>query len=212
VLRNSVALKQYGAADCIGRSYSRLNADYEIMHKLCRFFLEHTGPTHDAGNRGMLPFLVDMARLFELFVARWLGAHLDPRYTLTTKDKWYAGNNRELCMESDLLISDARSREPLCVLDTKYKLGDKVDNNDYYQVVTYANTIGCRHAILVYPTALAQGFRGDTGNIAVRTAIFDIAHDLDEGGKELLRTIYSVLEEQRHEVGSVLPSTPGSHP
>ncbi|MCX7038200.1 MAG: hypothetical protein NT005_03560 [Spirochaetes bacterium] len=43
---------------------------------MCRFFLESSGPTHEPGGNLMLPFLVDMARLFELFVAEWLQQHI----------------------------------------------------------------------------------------------------------------------------------------
>ena len=52
-----------GADRCVGRTYNRLNADYEPMHALCRFFLENSGPAHARGDRSMLPFLVNMPRL-----------------------------------------------------------------------------------------------------------------------------------------------------
>ncbi len=51
-----------GPDSCDGRTYNRLNADYEPMHALCRFFLNNSGPTHERGDRPMLPFLVNMSR------------------------------------------------------------------------------------------------------------------------------------------------------
>ena len=50
---------------CVKRLYHRLNEDYRPLHGLCRFFLEHTGPTNRPGDKSMLPFLINMALLFE---------------------------------------------------------------------------------------------------------------------------------------------------
>ena len=58
--------------------YHRLNRDYEVLHALCRFFLENSGPAHSSGGHTFFPFLVDMAQLFERFVAGWLQKHLPP--------------------------------------------------------------------------------------------------------------------------------------
>ena len=44
LLQPIVSLRPFLPSDCQNRSYSRLNQDYAIMHALCRFFLEHTGP------------------------------------------------------------------------------------------------------------------------------------------------------------------------
>jgi 5-methylcytosine-specific restriction enzyme subunit McrC len=83
-LRGSVTVRPFGPLDCMSRRYNRLNADYPPLHALCRFFLESSGPTHEPGGKRMLPFLVDMARLFEPFVAEWLQQHL-PRTLLTSR-------------------------------------------------------------------------------------------------------------------------------
>jgi 5-methylcytosine-specific restriction enzyme subunit McrC len=194
LLRNTVTLMPFFAVDCACRTYSRLNSDYEIMHKLCRFFLENTGPTHETGDRSMLPFLLDMSSLYESFVARWLKAHLDPRYTLSIQENRVIGVNNELRMVMDLLIRDAATNEPICVLDTKYKAAESVGNDDFYQVVTYANTVGCESAILVYPIALKQRFDATSGDISVRSAAFDIGGDLDACGRALLEEVYALLD------------------
>ncbi|VAW39672.1 hypothetical protein MNBD_CHLOROFLEXI01-335, partial [hydrothermal vent metagenome] len=44
LLQPITTLRPFQASDCQNRSYSRLNQDYAVMHALCRFFLEHTGP------------------------------------------------------------------------------------------------------------------------------------------------------------------------
>ena len=92
-LSNSISLRFFSSFDCTNRTYNRLNDDYDILHKLCRFFLENTGPTQDVGGRSMMPFLVDMSRLFELFVARWLTERLDNKYELHSQESvsWSSG-------------------------------------------------------------------------------------------------------------------------
>ena len=44
---------------CLGRLDHRLNQDYQSLHALCHFFLAGSGPTHRAGDHGMLPFLIE---------------------------------------------------------------------------------------------------------------------------------------------------------
>ena len=66
VVAGVATLEPCSARDCIGRNYSRLNADYGPLHALCRFFLESSGPTHAAGGSTILPFSVNMPDLFEV--------------------------------------------------------------------------------------------------------------------------------------------------
>ncbi len=196
VLRNSVSLRTFYEFDCNGRNYSRLNADYEILHKLCRFFLENTGPTQNLGDRSMVPFLVDMARLFELFVSRWLQQHLDTSYLLKFQETFTIGEKGDLKMVMDLVLYDRGTRRPLCVLDTKYKAHSTVSNDDYYKVVAYADRLGCENAFLIYPKELEYPFDEKPGKIRVKTAVFDIGGDLDQSGKKLLDRLYSVIEKR----------------
>jgi 5-methylcytosine-specific restriction enzyme subunit McrC len=58
------------------------------MHALCRFFLECRGPGHETGDRKMIPFLVNMNNLYELFVARWLEKNLtEERYSVQCQEE-----------------------------------------------------------------------------------------------------------------------------
>lgn len=195
VLRNSISLKPYCHHHCVGRTYSRLNCDYEILHKLCRFFLENTGPTQNLGDRSMIPFMLDMARLFELFVARWLELHLDKRYRIKKQEGLTIGGKGSLRMIMDLLICDARTARPLCVLDTKYKAHNTVSPADYNQVVAYADATGCENAILIYPGKLEHPFDEKPGTIRVKAAVFDIGADLSAAGEAMLRQLYDTVLE-----------------
>ncbi|NLD38444.1 MAG: restriction endonuclease [Desulfatiglans sp.] len=194
ILRNSISLKCFTGIGCANRTYNRLNADYEILHKLCRFFLDNTGPTQDTGGHSMIPFLVDMAHLFELFVSRWLEEKIDSRYLVQRQESLYIGKQSTLRMQMDILISDRQSQKPLCVLDTKYKRDNSVSPSDYYQVVAYADAVSCQQAALIYPSESLVPFDAKPGGIRVRTIVFDLGTDLDDAGKKFIQTLYSILE------------------
>lgn len=171
---------------CIGRLYNRLNDDYEPLHGLCRFFLEHRGPTHHQGDNAMMPFLMDMARLFELFVAEWLKRHLPKEYELKEQHTVNFGASGELQFRIDVVILDRKSGTPLLILDTKYKVPDSPSTTDIHEVRSYAEALGCCEAILVYPIKLPNSMNITAGNIRVRTLTFSLNDDIEEAGKEFL--------------------------
>src|SRR4028118_1111518 len=81
-LQGFVTLKPFKSEACIDRNYHRLNEDYQLLHALCRFFLDPTGPKIGSGDREMLPFLIDMANLYKQFVAEWLKANTPKRFNV----------------------------------------------------------------------------------------------------------------------------------
>jgi 5-methylcytosine-specific restriction enzyme subunit McrC len=194
VLRNSVTLKPFSEIDCIDREYNRLNSEYEVLHKLCRFFLENSGPTQNYGDHSMIPFLINMARLFELFVGRWLQRNIDKtRYHLKRKESLNVDSSGTLKIEMDLVLYNTSTGIPVCVLDTKYKAHDSVRPEDYYQVLAYAENIGCTDAILIYPLALEKPLDVRPRNIRVRGLPFDIGKDIEASGRVLLELVYSTV-------------------
>lgn len=181
VLQGSVSMEPCLPEACVGRLYNRLNDDYQPLHALCRFFLEHIGPTHDRGDRDMIPFLVPMARLFELFVAEWLRAHLPKRYMLKTQESVHFGESRELRFQIDLVLYDTEIGRPMAVLDTKYKNPERPSERDVQQVVAYAESKGCREAVLVYPAESHLDVL--VGGIRVRNMVFELGGDLEAAGQ-----------------------------
>ena len=185
-VRPFVALEPVDPSQCLRRLYHRLNEDYEPMHALCHFFLENVGPSYRSGERNMVPFLIGMAHLYEEFVARWLehrgidGYHLRAQHTMS----WDRENGRQSRM--DLVLADADTGEPVCVLDTKYKAPDKPSDEDIYQVVFYAHLLGCHEAALVYPVPLVSPINTWIGDIHVRTLTFALEGNLDEAGERFL--------------------------
>ncbi|MCC7439299.1 MAG: restriction endonuclease [Armatimonadetes bacterium] len=184
-------------SDCINRHYTRINQDYQLLHALCRFFLEHSGPTHQLGDRTMIPFLVNMGRLFELFVAQWLLAHLPAEYRLVAQERVAVDAAGAFPITLDMVIYNAASNRPLLVIDTKYKTADSPSPDDLQQVVAYSVARGCASAVLIYPTQLRRPFNGRYGQseIAIRTVAFDIATDIEKGGRRMLEELLLLLSE-----------------
>nr|MBP7323286.1 restriction endonuclease [Deltaproteobacteria bacterium] len=176
------------------RLYNRLNEDYRPLHALCRFFLEHSGPTHHSGDKTMLPFVVEMARLYELFVAEWLKTHLPASIRLGKQETVAVGENNDLSFQIDLVLYDALTDKALCVLDTKYKAKDKPETHDVTQVVTYAEMKNCQEAILVYPVSLPTPMNEKIGQkIMVRTMSFPLSNDLEAAGQMFMGNLLQTL-------------------
>lgn len=185
LLQSITTLRPFQTNDCQNRSYSRLNQDYAVMHALCRFFLEHTGPQLQHGTHQMIPFLLNMAQLFERFVANWLKSHLPAPYRIKAQESTTIGPNDELRFQIDLTLYDENGR-PLAVLDTKYKTPDKPSPADISQVITYAKAKGCHHAMLIYPQRLPKPLHVQVGDVHLHTLAFGLDGDLDEAGSQFI--------------------------
>ena len=194
VTRSFTTLQPYAPQDCVGRLYSRLNDDYQPMHALCRFFLEHTGPSHEIGDRAILPFLVDMARLYELFVAEWLDQHLCREVAyVKAQERVTVGAQQTLRMDIDLTLYDARTHRVICVLDTKYKVPDAPSQADIFQVMAYAQAKECQEAVLIYPTSLEKPLDVQMPRVRVRSLPFSVDGDLEEAGQAFVQVLYRAL-------------------
>lgn len=185
-----VSLRPFRGEDCAGRTYNRLNADYEILHALCRFFLDHTGPVNAAGDYAMLPFLVHMPTLFEQFVAAWLQAHLPTQLAVRAQQSVGTSHTGSaLRPRIDLVIYDRATGQPRAVLDTKYKTDVRPSEADVYQVMAYADFVRCEEALLIYPTTARQPFQIRTHQKTVRAVTFALDSDLEEAGGRFLQAV-----------------------
>jgi 5-methylcytosine-specific restriction enzyme subunit McrC len=182
---------------CVGRNYHRLNEDYRPMHALCRFFLENSGPSHEIGDRTMLPFLVNMARLFEQFVAEWLRTHLPPGYGLKSQESVPIGMDTDLSFALDLVIFETGTNRTRYVLDTKYKDPNQPNAGDIGQVAAYAAALHCDEAVLIYPAEPHVALEQQVGRIRVRRVAFDVGRDLDASGSALLERL-GIHQEMRN--------------
>jgi 5-methylcytosine-specific restriction enzyme subunit McrC len=186
-LQGFVTLKQFKSEACIDRNYHRLNEDYQLLHALCRFFLDNTVPSHEKGDREMLPFLIDMANLYEQFVAEWLKANTPKGFFV--KQQHRVTHDQNYFDRIDLLLCDIATKKVQYVLDTKYKATDRVASNDIHQIVAYANALNCQNAILVYPQNLKQPLDIKNDDIRVRSLTFSLDSDLNQAGKTFLTSL-----------------------
>jgi 5-methylcytosine-specific restriction enzyme subunit McrC len=187
-LQGLVTVQPCSVKDC-SELYNRLNEDYRVLHNFCRFFLENTVPSHERGNHKVLPFLVDMARLYELFVAEWLKANLSPNLIIKSQERVNLGEN--LYFKTDLVLYDALTAKPRYILDTKYKTPVSPSFQDVAQVVAYAVSKNCQEVILVYPTLLTHSLDKFIGDIRVRSLTFSLDDNLNRAGQTFLQKLLS---------------------
>ena len=185
-------LVRYNGDSCTHWTYNRLNADYKVLHALCHFFLDKSGPDHQVGDRSMLPFLIDMNKLFQEFVAAWLRTHLPPTYSLQAQSRVVLSQDDHLNFIIDLVLKNVRTGLTVCVLDTKYKRPDKPSSADIAQAAAYAEAKHCCEAILVYPSFKTGHTKSEVGRIRVRSIPFSLDADLESAGQTFLAKILEI--------------------
>lgn len=192
-LSRLVSSKSFQPSECISRLYNRLNEDYRPLHWLCRFFLEHLGPTYRIGDRNMSPFLIDMSQLFEVYVAEWLGKHLPTKWNLIPQYHVSFGQEQKKNFKIDLVIRDSSSGQTLCVLDTKYKRSDSPSADDIAQIVTYAEMMKCNKGVLIYPSAQTAPINIRIGEKHIHSFVYDLSQDLESSGLGFLSKLDSFV-------------------
>jgi 5-methylcytosine-specific restriction enzyme subunit McrC len=190
-LGRQTTLKPFTALDCQGLAYHRLNEDYAELHILCRFFLEYLSPGHVVGDHPMLAFQVDMAQLFERFVAAWLKAHLPSHLRLGVQ--WSIPFAPGESFRADMVIQEAATGKCLAVLDTKYKDSEVPSPADIHQVRSYAEALNCSNAFLVYPTMPGKPMNTLLGRIRTLNLVFPLDGNLEQGGAEFLSCLLRSL-------------------
>ncbi len=195
-LHGAITLRPYSADDCRNRSYSRLDADYRLLHLLCAFFLDQSGPTHELGDHEMPAFVVDTARLYERFVAEWLRCNLPAHFHLQSQERLDLTPNGELRFEIDLVLYDDLG-QARWVMDTKYKAPPTTPaSDDVAQVLAYAQAKGAPEAVLIYPIALSKAVDQQINGIRLRTLTFHLTGNLDNAGREFLAALMNRDERQ----------------
>ena len=193
LLRGAISPTSFVERDVVGRPYNRLNHDYRGLHALARFFIAHTGPTQRVGGDHMTPFIIDMAQLFEKFVAAWLREHLPAGLSVEEQESGSYDQEGEIGYRIDLVLYDGAGR-PRAVMDTKYKREAVPTADDVAQVVSYATRRECRDAVLVYPFALPTPKDFQVGGIRVQTAGFPLDRKLGLAGAALREVGQSLLD------------------
>ncbi len=194
VLTGLVSARPVTATECLGRFYHRLNQDYQPMHGICRFFLEHAGPGIKEGEHELIPFTLDMPKLFETFVAEWLRADGSEEFIVRPQHIAKLEANETLSFQIDVVLKDPNSGKTLAVLDTKYKSVETPSEADIQQVVAYAVEMGTSRAFLVYPSQYIKPIQARVGHVEVRSLAFDLGEDYDEEGKRFLNGLREAIK------------------
>lgn len=135
----------------------------------------------------MIPFLVNMAGLYELFVARWLEKNLrEERYSIKSQEHVLIDSNLNIKFRIDLSIFDKESHSCAFVMDMKYKVGNPT-TDDIEQAAAYAEAKGCNKTVLIYPECPIPRLDAKVGKINIRSATFSLAGDLESAGKRFVR-------------------------
>lgn len=187
-LHNIVSLKYFTIIDLDDLKYNRLNEDYQKIHSLCRFFIGNIMPSHNIGDYLMLPFIVNMAQLYEQFVAQWLKINLPKSFELKIQKKV---NLITCSFKIDLVICETSTKKNIYVLDTKYKNSERSTNNDIYQINSYATSQHCNQARLIYPQKLRYPLKEKIGNIQIESLVFSLQNNLEQSGKYFLQTLFN---------------------
>ena len=191
----STGLAPVSLGQCADRLYHRLNADYQPLHALCRFFLEHSSPALGRGEHSLNAFMIYMPGLFEAFVAQWLKIHLGGQFQVDLQYRVELAGNRRLAFRMDALIGQAPTGRVLAVLDTKYKRDPEPLEADIQQVVAYAVQVQSKKALLVYPWPQGSAALIRVGDIEVHALAFDLGSDLDGAGRAFNKALQNCLDK-----------------
>ena len=171
--------------------YNRFNQTYRTLHALCLFLLEQSSPSHCIGDQSMLPFVVNMAQLYERFVAKWLAQNIDSRYRVQAQERHNFTHipvqKSSVYFEIDLVVYERDEKRPRFVMDTKYKVPvTRPDAADVAQVLAYAQAKNAPEAVLIYPVDLPQPIDFVSNGIRVRSATFGLDGNLFKAGNRFL--------------------------
>jgi len=131
----------------------------------------------------MLPFLIEMPRLYQLFVTEWLRANLPKQFHLNSSERINTGKDG-VRFEIDLVLYDAK-RNVLCVLDIKYKR--ELRQDDIHQICTYAEVKQCNYGVLIYPET--QTLNTCIGRVKIQSLTFSLEGNFEETGKKFINEL-----------------------
>jgi 5-methylcytosine-specific restriction enzyme subunit McrC len=176
-----VSLTPIAPSDCDRVVYTRLNAPYRTRVNLARLLIRHLSLEGRAGSTEFASYLLDMNKVFELFVARFLSDHFANNTSIQVEiqpDIWLDADHQEKGIPDIVLRQDGRR---YLVLDTKYKrFHVKPDKEDRNQMVTYCHTLGLSRGILIYADDHAINYGASFNNIVLDAQSLSLHGNLNE--------------------------------
>lgn len=171
---------------------TRLNEHLGPALMLARLILEAVSWTHREGVRRGGTFLLNMATVFESFVAERLRALLEPEgLRVTPQDRrWWLDTERVVALRPDMVVA---ASAPTSVADTKYKVltdgSGGPPSGDVYQMVAYALALDVRTAHLVYVSGdvVSQIIPIPSARVDVHIHAVSLAGGIDDLEAEMAR-------------------------
>ncbi|MDP9237369.1 MAG: McrC family protein [Chloroflexota bacterium] len=177
--------------------YHRLNESYRSLHALCRLFMEAASISEHPAGIEFQSFLIDMNKLFELFVTKALNARASVYgMNVLAQESLHLTEGGRVVIQPDLLV---RSHGDLVLAaDCKYKrisIGE-FKNHDLYQLLAYCIATRVERGLLIYPRHRADVVATErirNANIQVRESTMNLSlrpGDLDSECDRLAREVF----------------------
>lgn len=132
--------------------FTRLNNSYRYPLKLAKLFLDNFFIKDVIGDSRVSSFLVDMNKLFEIFIFKALEERFeDSEYEVRYQKRYILDDENIINIYPDIIVF--RENNPVCVIDTKYKLlgSDEYNISDIYQMITYCKRVNIVEGMIVLP-------------------------------------------------------------
>lgn len=178
--------------------YTRLNTHYRRLHNLCNLLINHTSFTNEKGNVIFSSFLLDMNKLFEEFIGRYLEEKLSKMHGLRVllQAREHLDTGRKILMKPDIVIT--KDNKPVLVMDTKYKRLDvgQVKHADIYQIYAYCSTMKVNKGVLIYGEGEGDRYQTkvpETG-LDIETIIFNGSGGIVEFKRECKKLLGYVAQ------------------
>jgi len=150
----------------------------------------------------MIPFLVDMSRLFELFIAEWMKINTPSDYEIRPQERVEISEDGIVYFNIDLVLYDKmNNNSACCVLDSKYKRHENPLPTDIAKVGIYAVAKNCKLGVLIYPTNKVNHINSYIGssNIKVCSLSFSLEEDIDIAGKKFLQNLSLIIQSTKQQ-------------
>jgi 5-methylcytosine-specific restriction enzyme subunit McrC len=203
---SDVSLVEFNRSSIVEPVWNRLNEHLRYPVSLARRILTNSSISLDHGIASSDEFLVNMANVFEDFVATAVREHLNlsigemPRAD-ELKGKLFLDEESKVRLKPDL--SRWQGERCLAIGDVKYKrtTASGVTHPDIYQLLAYATAANLRQASVIYAMAKddEEGIRllGDHHVLGTNVLIKVFALDLQKPSSDILRQISKFADNFR---------------
>jgi len=187
-------------------TFTRLNVAFKPIFDLACTFLFHETMELSAGKTPIFSFLFDMNVLFERFIAGFIRCYRDKILPDAYKNcelliqsrgdqRWLARNQKSdgrlmFRLRPDIVLRQSDHSVPL-IVDTKYKIDQRIAEGDAYQMHAYATCFECPEILILYPVSymVPQNLSLENPSSEIkpilRTYTINLRHDLSKArGRE----------------------------